>query len=71
MKRKKKRKVWLYQKYKTDHPELFPVKITKHHLKLSDKAMGRLQIVLVVILINVLAIMIAALLNADIRSLIF
>ena len=71
MRRKKKRKVWLYQKYKTDHPKLFPVKITKHHLKLSDKAMGRLQIVLTVILINVLAIMIAALLNADIRSLIF
>lgn len=69
--RKKKQKIWLYQKYKTDHPELFPVKITKHHLKLSDKAMGRLQIVFAVILINVLAIMIAALLNADIRSLIF
>ena len=71
MKRKKKQRIWLYQKYKTDHPELFPVKITKHHLKLSDKAMGRLQIASTVILINVLAIMIAALLNADIRSLIF
>ncbi len=69
--RKKKQRIWLYQKYKTDHPELFPVKITKHHLKLSDKAMGRLQIVFIVILINVMAIMIAALLNADIRSLIF
>ncbi len=69
--KKKKQKIWLYQKYKTDHPELFPVKKTKHLLKLSDKAMGRLQIVLTVILINVLAIMIAALLNADIRSLIF
>lgn len=69
--RKKKQRIWLYQKYKIDHPELFPVKRTKHYLKLSDKAMGRLQIVLTVILINVLAIMIAALLNADIRSLIF
>lgn len=69
--RKKKQRIWLYQKYKTDHPELFPVKITKHHLKLSDKAMGRLQIVFIMILINVMAIMIAALLNADIRSLIF
>ena len=72
MRHKKKQKVWLYKKYKLDHPELFPATSNKkRQMRLSDKAVERLSIVVIVLLINVIAIMIAALLNADIRSLIF
>lgn len=68
MKRKKKRK-WLYEQYKLEHPEIFPKQ--KRRMKMPYIAWKICDGMLVFIIFNALAILIAAAISADIRAFIF
>lgn len=68
MKRRRKRK-WLFEQYKLEHPEAFPKQKSKREIPYAVKKM--FYIFLLFTVFHVLAILIAAAISADIRSFIF
>ena len=62
-----KEKNWLFVKYKKEHPD----KIPKNKKKKSNKGLRIVKIIAFIILFNILAALIASILNSDIRCLIF
>lgn len=65
----KKNKKWLFEKYKQQHPELFPAKKIK--FEIPQSTMRVFVGMAIFLLLNILSILVAAAINADIRALIF
>lgn len=66
---KRKRRKWLYEQYKIEHPEAFPAQ--KQKKQVPGAVIEICRGLALFIMLNFLAILIAAAISADLRAIIF